>query len=124
MFIINGVETELDFTDANVQEAYEKASAQLQQNSDYKGLRAPDVTRKVSENVRAFIDGLFGKGMGRKVLPKDSMRDTMTAIDAIVAEANAQFQQVENFGDRFQRLLPAGPAAKDSLKKSPRTKKQ
>ena len=98
MLKINGVELDIDFTDADAQEAYAKANEELQKKMNFSGLSAPESTRKASANIRDFIDSVFGEGLGAKVLPKDSMRDTMAAVEAIVTEANAQFKRVDEFG--------------------------
>ena len=103
MITINGITLDVDFTDADVQERYNKASQKLD-NAKYTGLGMPEATRKASGNVRDFIDAIYGSGIGIQVLPRDSMRDMMHVVDEIVGDANAQFAEVSSFEEKFRSL--------------------
>lgn len=104
MITIRGIELDIDFTDADVQDAYNTAAEKLQKNSKFDGMSAVEITRKASANVREFIDAIYGEGIGSKVLPKDSARDTMITVDQIVSEAQAQFDEVSDLGDKFVKI--------------------
>ena len=114
MITINGIELNVDFTDADVQERYNDAQKELQA-ANYDGLDAVGMTRKAAQNVRAFIDGIYGIGIGVKVLPRDSGIETMRAVELIVGDANAQFAEVAAFGEKFN--LQAGNRAARRAKK-------
>ena len=104
MITLNGVELAVDFTDADVQQRYADASEALRAASDYDGLATAEIIRKACGNVRAFIDTVYGAGLGDQVLPRDSARETMAAVEAIVQDATEQFAEVERLGEKLSGL--------------------
>lgn len=103
MITINGIKLEIDFTDADVQERYNEAGKRLGA-AKYGKLSTVEMTRKAAQNVRRFIDEIYGEGTGGKVLPKDSAADVMRAVDQIVEDARAQFAKVAELGEKFRSL--------------------
>ena len=73
------------------------------------------VAEKACANVRAFIDTVYGSGLGAQVLPRDSARETMAAVEAIVQDATDQFAEVESLGEKLSGL---GDGGKPDVKKA------
>lgn len=115
MITMNGIELNVDFTDADVYEKYDEAQKKLQ-SANYDGLDTVGITRKSAQNVRDFIDKIYGAGIGAKVLPRDSGIETMRAVELIVEDANTQFAEIAAFGEKFN--LQAGNRAARRARKS------
>lgn len=104
MLKLNGLEFEIDFTDADVQEKYEKACQVIEPLAQpEKGLTAPQMIRKAAGAVRSFVEIVLGEGAGEKVLPHDSMQAATTVVKAIVGEAQRQMSEVGEITGLLQK---------------------
>ena len=107
---INGVEFEIDFTDADVMElidresqiASQKAKELEKQNLD--DLSLAEGIRQECKIVKDFFDNVFGEGTSEKIFGnKDSL---MECINAYEDTMNAYQEQYKEYYDRVSKYSP------------------
>lgn len=104
MLTLNGLEFDIDFTDADVQETYAKACKVLEPLAKpEEGLTNAQMIRKSTSAVRAFLDLILGDGAGEKVLPKDSMSAAAAIVQGLVKEAQRQMDDVGQLAVSIQK---------------------
>ena len=106
---INGVEFDIDFTDADLiekidiksKEVYEEAE-ELEKNKN--NLSPAEGIRQECKIVKEFLDYVFGEGTSEKIFGnKDSLRDCLKAFEDIINERN---RQLNNFKEVVNKYSP------------------
>ena len=104
---INGVELEIDFTDADILEKIEKGSKEVYDKAD----ELKDSTVSPAEGIRQeckiikdFLDYVFGEGTSEKLFNgKDSLQQCLNAFEDIV---KARDEQINNFDKLVSKYSP------------------
>lgn len=106
---INGVEFDIDFTDADVleriedgsKEVYEKAK-ELEKNRN--NLKPAEGIRQECKILKDFLDYVLGNGTSKKIFgEKNSLNECLKAFEDII---NARTTQIEEFQKRVSKYSP------------------
>lgn len=104
---INGVEINIDFTDADTIEKIEEGSkvvfeeAQKLKNSD---LKPAEGIRQECKILKNFIDYVFGDGKSKEIFgEKNSLKDCLDAFEGII---KAREEQTKSFYERVSKYSP------------------
>ena len=107
--VINGVEFDIDFTDAELieridvksKEVYSQAE-ELEKNKE--NLSPAEGIRQECKILKEFLDYVFGEGTSEKIFgDKNSLRDCLQAFEDIINERN---RQLENFKKTVSKYSP------------------
>lgn len=106
---INGVEFDIDFTDADIIEKIdikskevEEQGKQLEKNK--KNITPAEGIRQECKIVKEFLDYVLGDGTSKKIFgDKDSLRDCLQAFEDIINERN---RQLNNFKEVVNKYSP------------------
>ena len=109
MAIINGVEIDIDFTDADIIEKIdikrkdvEKKAEELEKNKN--NITPAEGIRQECKILKEFLDYVLGEGTSKKIFgDKDSLRDCLQAFEDIINERN---RQLENFKTVVNKYSP------------------
>ena len=106
---INGVEFDIDFTDADIleriengsKEVYEKAE-ELEKNKN--NLKPAEGIRQECKILKDFLDYVLGYGTSEKIFgEKNSLSECLKAFEDII---NARTTQIEEFQKRVSKYSP------------------
>ena len=108
---INGVEFDVDFTEAEFLEKIENGSKKVYEEADK--LQIENEAKKIStsEGIRQeckilkdFLDYVLGEGASKKIFgEKNSLNECLKAFEDII---NARENQYNNFMTRFAKYSP------------------
>lgn len=107
--LINGVELDVDFTDADfiekIEQAYKEVNEQtdkLQENKN--NLTPAEGIRQECKIVKDFFDYVFGDGTSKKIFgEKNSLKMCIEAFEDILEERN---KQMKNFNEKVSLYSP------------------
>ncbi len=109
MTIINGVEFDIDFTDADLIEKIDIKSKEVEEKAKELEKNKENITpaegiRQECKIVKEFLDYVLGDGTSKKIFgEKDSLRDCLQAFEDIINERN---RQLENFKEVVNKYSP------------------
>lgn len=106
--IINGVELEIDFTDAEIVEKIELGSKEVYDKAEelrkQTGLSPAEGIRQECKILKDFLDYVLGDGTSRKLFgEKNSLQQCVKAFEDII---NARKQQYDEFQARVSKYSP------------------
>lgn len=106
--IINGVELDIDFTDADILEKIEKGSKEIYQKAEElkgnKDLSPAEGIRQECKILKDFLDYVLGDGTSEKLFKgKDSLKQCLQAYEDII---NASTTQYDEFQARVSKYSP------------------
>ena len=105
---INGVEFEIDFTDADLLEKIEKGSKEVYDKAEElknnKELTPAEGIRQECKVLKDFLDYVLGDGTSEKLFGnKDSLNQCLTAYEDII---KARENQINDFEERVSKYSP------------------
>ena len=106
--IINGVEFDIDFTDADILEKIENGSKKIYQKAEElkenKDLSPAEGIRQECKILKDFLDYVLGDGTSEKLFKgKDSLQQCLQAYEDII---NARTIQYNEFQARVSKYSP------------------
>ena len=106
--IINGVEFDIDFTDADILEKIENGSKEIYQKAEElkgnKDLSPAEGIRQECKILKDFLDYVLGDGTSEKLFKgKDSLQQCLQAYEDII---NARTTQLNEFQARVSKYSP------------------
>ena len=106
--IINGVELEIDFTDAEIVEKIELGSKEVYDKAEelrkQTGLSPAEGIRQECKILKDFLDYVLGDGTSEKLFKgKDSLKQCLQAYEDII---KAREEQYSNFQARVSKYSP------------------
>ena len=106
--IINGVEFDIDFTDADILEKIENGSKEIYQKAEElkenKDLSPAEGIRQECKILKDFLDYVLGDGTSEKLFKgKDSLQQCLQAYEDII---NARTIQYNEFQARVSKYSP------------------
>ncbi len=122
MITINGVDFELDLTDADVLERLESAAEKIQKavdeerNKEQKGSQFVRAFNKLTED---FLDEVIGDGASDELFSgRQNMMEHMKAYQGLFAAKEAAMQEIGALSDNFKNKYSPNRAARRSTGKS------
>ena len=105
---INGVELEIDFTDADILEKIENGSKKVFEDAEKlkqtTNLTPAEGIRQECKILKDFLDYVLGDGTSRKLFgEKNSLQQCVKAFEDII---NARKQQYDEFQARVSKYSP------------------
>lgn len=104
---INGVELEIDFTDADILEKIEKGSKEVYDKAEkLKGttLSPAEGIRQECKILKDFLDYVLGEGTSEKLFKgKDSLKQCLNAYEDII---NAREEEYKTLQSRVRKYSP------------------
>lgn len=108
--MINGVELEVDFTDAETFEKVQTAVDHLdefEETDKYDVQNVPDTMRHVCKGYNRFFDEVFGAGTSDKLFQgRNSVKEHKDAFIQMTDICNKQINDTLDFSDAIQRYSP------------------
>ena len=106
--IINGVELEIDFTDADILEKIENGSKEVFNKAEElkgnKDLSPAEGIRQECKILKDFLDYVLGDGTSEKLFEgKDSLNQCLQAFEDII---NAKQKSMDNFQSKISKYSP------------------
>ena len=106
--IINGVELDIDFTDADFIEKIENGSKEVYQKAEelkqLKQLSLAEGIRQGCKILKDFLDYVLGDGTSEKLFKgKDSLNQCLEAFEDII---NAKQNAMNNFQTKINKYSP------------------
>lgn len=104
---INGVELNIDFTDADVLERIETKSEEVlkkceELEKNKKSIKPAEGIRQECKILKDFLDYVFGKNISEEVFGnKDSLRDCLKAYEDIINERNRQLNNLNEIVEKY-----------------------
>lgn len=103
--MINNVELECDFNDADFMEPFEKATQKMMDRSaalDQQKTSVADGIRKLCEIVNDYFDEIFGEGTSEKLFHGNhNQMDHLKAMEVIVEESNRAKKELSDFTNKY-----------------------
>ena len=98
--IINGVELDIDFTDANILERIENGSKEIYQKAEElkgnKDLSPAEGIRQECKILKDFLDYVLGDGTSEKLFKgKDSLNQCLQAYEDIINARKTQYDEIQ-----------------------------
>lgn len=104
---INGVELDIDFTDADILERIEKGSKEVYDKAEElktSTISPAEGIRQECKILKDFLDYVVGEGTSEKLFKgKDSLQQCLNAYEDIV---KARDEQIKDFEARVSRYSP------------------
>lgn len=104
---INGVEFEIDFTDADLLEKIEKGSKEVYDKAEElknKKLTPAEGIRQECKILKDFLDYVLGDGTSEKLFGnKDSLNQCLNAYEDII---KVRENQINDFAERVSKYSP------------------
>ena len=105
---INGVDLEIDFTDADILERIENGSKEVfnkaEELKENKNLSPAEGIRQECKILKDFLDYVLGDGTSEKLFKgKDSLQQCLQAYEDII---NARTTQLNEFQARVSKYSP------------------
>lgn len=106
--IINGVELDIDFTDADIVERIENGSKKLYESADElkknTALTPAEGIRQECKIIKDFLDYVLGEGTSKKLFgEKNSLKQCLKAFEDII---NAKQTQYDEFQAKVSKYSP------------------
>ena len=104
---INGVEFNIDFTDADIiekiDEGNEKVKDKIKELEENKENISPaEGIRQECKILKEFLDYVLGSGTSEKIFgEKNSLRESLKAFEDIINERNKQFDNLQSVIDKY-----------------------
>lgn len=104
---INGVEFEIDFTDADVIQKIDEGNEKVQKKIEELEKNIEEISpaegiRQECTILKEFLDYVFGDGTSEKIFGvKNSLRECLKAFEDIINERNNQFDNLQNVIDKY-----------------------
>lgn len=105
--IINGIELEIDFTDADVLERIETKSEEVLKECEKLGkekenIKPAEGIRQECKILKDFLDYVFGDNISEKIFGnKNSLRDCLKAYEDIINERNRQLNNLDKIVEMY-----------------------
>ena len=103
--IINGVELDIDFTDADVIERIEKGRIKVEKQAEElekSELNPAEGIRQECKMLKDFLDCVFGDGTSEKLFGnKNSLRDCIKAYEDIFKERDRQLNNLAEVMNKY-----------------------
>ena len=98
--IINGVEFDIDFTDADILERIENGSKEIYQKAEElkgnKDLSPAEGIRQECKILKDFLDYVLGDGTSEKLFKgKDSLNQCLSAYEDIINARKTQYDEIQ-----------------------------
>lgn len=98
--IINGVELNIDFTDADILEKIENGSKEIYQKAEElkgnKDLSPAEGIRQECKILKDFLDYVLGDGTSEKLFKgKDSLNQCLQAYEDIINARKTQYDEIQ-----------------------------
>lgn len=108
MITINGMEIEIDFTDADVIDRIENGSKKIYEEAEKlkhaENLTNAEGIRQECKILKEFLDYVLGDGTSEKLFGnKNSLKLCMDAFEDII---NAKEEQLKNFNAKISKYSP------------------
>lgn len=105
---INGVEFDIDFTDADILEKIENGSKEIfdkaEQLKNNKDLSVAEGIRQECKILKDFLDYVLGDGSSEKIFgQKNSLKECLNAYEDII---NAKKSQYDEFTAKVSKYSP------------------
>lgn len=105
---INGVELEIDFTDADILEKIENGSKKVFEDAEKlkqtTNLTPAEGIRQECKILKDFLDYVLGEGTSEKLFKgKDSLKECLQAYEDII---NARKEQYDDFQAKISKYSP------------------
>ena len=107
MAIINGVELDIDFTDADIIERIDVKNKEVQEQEEQlrenkENINPAEGIRQECRIIKEFLDYVLGEGTSKKIFgDKDSLRDCLQAFEDIINERNRQLNNFQEVVDKY-----------------------
>lgn len=104
---INGVELNIDFTDADLIEKIDEGNKIVQEEvkklEDNRGEISPaEGIRQECKILKDFLDYVFGDGISEKIFGnKDSLKECLQAFEDIINERNSQLNNLQDVVNKY-----------------------
>lgn len=105
--LLNGVELEFDFYDADQMEIFEKAfeEARADMEEAFKAQKQSQLIRGVCQATINMIDEIFGEGTANDVFQGETnFRKSMQVFNALVKEKIKQEEEVDNIVNEMRGI--------------------
>ena len=105
--LINGVEFEIDFTDADLIERIDKKVKEVEEQGkelekNKKNITPAEGIRQECKIVKEFFDYVLGDGASKKIFgDKNSLRDCLQAFEDLVNERNRQLNNFKKVVNKY-----------------------
>lgn len=105
--LINGVEFEIDFTDADLIERIDEKTKEVEEQGkelekNKKNITPAEGIRQECKIVKEFFDYVLGDGASKKIFgDKNSLRDCLQAFEDLVNERNRQLNNFKKVVNKY-----------------------
>jgi len=105
--IINGVELNIDFTDADIIEKIDEKSKEIlkqceELETQKNNIEPAEGIRQECKILKDFLDYVFGDGTSEKIFGnKNSLRNCLKAYEDIINERNRQLNNLKDVVDKY-----------------------
>lgn len=105
--LINGVEFEIDFTDADLIERIDKKVKEVEEQGkelekNKKNITPAEGIRQECKIVKEFFDYVLGDGASKKIFgDKNSLRDCLQAFEDLINERNRQLNNFKKVVNKY-----------------------
>ena len=104
---INGVELNIDFTDADTIEKIDKGNKEVQDKTkelekNIENISPAEGIRQECKILKEFLDYVLGDGTSKEIFgEKNSLRECLKTFEDIINERNRQFDNLQNVVDKY-----------------------
>lgn len=105
--IINGVEIEIDFTDADTIEKIDSGNKEVlnkvkELEENIENIEPAEGIRQECKILKEFLDYVIGEGTSEKIFgKKNSLKECLKAFEDIINERNRQFDNLQNVVEKY-----------------------
>jgi hypothetical protein len=105
--LINGVEFEIDFTDADLIERIDKKVKEVEEQGkelekNKKNITPAEGIRQECKIVKEFFDYVLGDGSSKKIFgDKNSLRDCLQAFEDLINERDRQLNNFKKVVNKY-----------------------
>lgn len=123
MFVVRGVEFDIDILDADVMERFEDAAGKIQkkvaEEKTKKHKKNADFIRAFNTLTEEFIDEVLGEGASGMIFNgSQNMMEHMEAYNGIFEAKNAAMSEVSEFTETFQNTYSPNRAQRRAAAKN------
>jgi DNA repair exonuclease SbcCD ATPase subunit len=107
MATINGVEFDIDFTEAEIIERIDEGNKEVQNKikeleDNIKNITPAEGIRQECKILKEFLDYVIGNGTSEKIFgEKNSLKDCLKAFEDIINERNNQYDNLQDIIDKY-----------------------
>lgn len=101
MITINGIEINIDFTDADIIEKIDQAGEKVRKKIEELEKNKKDITpaegiRQECEILKEFLDYVIEDGISKKIFgDRNSLKECLQAFEDITEEKNKQYEDIQ-----------------------------